>query len=761
MTLFCPVTGLPVTTRPEWRYAAADETYSVTFHIVGKSIVYSAPRGFTTLPGIRSVMALYETVVQDIPTPDGRFIQIEDYAALQNSTLDARKYFIDYMNRNKRFAAVVFCNLSTVMTIGVKIGRRFSMANPVIHTASDYAEAILRALELSKKNVMDQGPGVFREQTRYQRQARTLVPGRYETHPEWARLTDTFGVSSAIIDDHILYSRYTGHFLESHVPLVRDLKLSMESLYPSAAPPDFWILDSSGLSSVDPKAGGALEHYFKQGRNRVRNPLYITCGPLAILPGISILKNPFLPFTVKSVRDLNQAFSLIQDSRSPDIQSHSTTLTNPSRIKGYAQELQTYIQGIHWEKEGAIDITATSDGDHPFNAVYLSLKLVKEELDGLFRERQMAEEALKKSEEKYRDLFEKSSDVLCIHDLEGNILETNLAFKQDYDFTEPELVNLNIRDILAPEFRRELPDYLGRVSTLGKDRGLVSIETPRGKRAVFEYTNVLLVSPDGTPNSIKVSARDVTSRLHAEKQKKKIEAQRDQIHRLEAIGTLAGGIAHDFNNLLLGVFGNLSLAKMELSPGNKVYQIITETETNISRATDLSNQLLTFARGGDPIKKAITLGQAIAVDSFPSPPPKTAEAMSPSRDATPPVPRILIMDDDPTVRDITKKMMEKMGLSAELSEDGLEAIEKYRQALDSKARFDLVIMDLTIPGGMGGKEAIAEILKLDPDARAIVASGYSTDAVMSGFQSHGFKGIIVKPYSFQELKTVLDRVMNS
>jgi len=117
--------------------------------------------------------------------------------------------------------------------------------------------------------------------------------------------------------------------------------------------------------------------------------------------------------------------------------------------------------------------------------------------------------------------------------------------------------------------------------------------------------------------------------------------------------------------------------------------------------------------------------------------------------------RILIMDDDKMIIDLSRQILEHLGYEVVTSEDGKTALEYYQQAMNENNPFDIVIMDLTIPGGMGGKEAVRELLRIDPDARAIVSSGYSHDPVMAEYGKYGFKAVIVKPYQVEDLKNVV------
>jgi signal transduction histidine kinase/ActR/RegA family two-component response regulator len=121
--------------------------------------------------------------------------------------------------------------------------------------------------------------------------------------------------------------------------------------------------------------------------------------------------------------------------------------------------------------------------------------------------------------------------------------------------------------------------------------------------------------------------------------------------------------------------------------------------------------------------------------------------------------RILVMDDEEMIRKMLSKMLPLDGYDVELAKDGAEAVELYKKARESGQPFDAVIMDLTIPGGMGGKEAIKKLLEIDPDVKAIVSSGYATDPIMADFKKYGFSAVVTKPYSFGELEKTLRNML--
>lgn len=123
--------------------------------------------------------------------------------------------------------------------------------------------------------------------------------------------------------------------------------------------------------------------------------------------------------------------------------------------------------------------------------------------------------------------------------------------------------------------------------------------------------------------------------------------------------------------------------------------------------------------------------------------------------------KVLVMDDESIVRDIAGEMLRFMGYEVVLAEDGDEAVSLYEGARKVGLGFDAVIMDLTVPGGMGGRETLKKMLEFDPGVKAIVSSGYSNDPIMSSFREYGFMGAVAKPYRIEELDGVLQNIISS
>ncbi len=503
---------------------------------------------------------------------------------------------------------------------------------------------------------------------------------------------------------------------------------------------------------------------------------------------------------------------------------------------------------------------------------------------------EMAGETIRESEEKYRRIFENIQDVYYETTLDGRIMMTSPSVRYISDYDQEELLSMSLYDLYAEPGARD--QVIREITEKGflEDYEIL-LKNKSGQEIPCAVTARLILDRQGNPEKICGTMRDITQRKRME-----LEALKSQ--KLDSIGSLAGGIAHDFNNLLTTIMGNISYSRLDTNLGKETYQALEESEQACVRAKSLTQQLLTFSRGGLPIKKTISiavllrdaanftlsgsrsrcefssandllpidvdegqlnqiinnivlnadqampdggivtviaentavetedglalpagnyvkisikdggegippsiiqnifdpyfstrdtgsgLGLAttysivknhdglITVDS----PPGNGTTFSIYLPASIKIPqkkseqkdkilsgkgRILLMDDEEIVRKVAGRLIEHIGYEVEETANGREAISSFQRARENGQPFQVIILDLTIPGGMGGRETTEIIRKTDQDIPIIVSSGYSTQAEMARYRTMGFNDVLVKPYRISELSEILRRHTSS
>ena len=221
-------------------------------------------------------------------------------------------------------------------------------------------------------------------------------------------------------------------------------------------------------------------------------------------------------------------------------------------------------------------------------------------------------EAIRKSEERFRMLFDHAPDTIFIINMDDRILDANIAASKMLGYTREEFKTMTIPDIQSPKVRGEVGSVIKNELIIGKvfegldrhkDGTIVPIEIHNHKMIIKEQEIVLSL------------VRDITERKHSNSELKKIESQLLQAQKMESIGTLAGGIAHDFNNILSGILGYSQLAELNINNPVKEKEYIAQIIKNTQRAADLVQQILTFSRQSEyqkqPFNISIGLKEAL------------------------------------------------------------------------------------------------------------------------------------------------------
>ncbi len=500
-------------------------------------------------------------------------------------------------------------------------------------------------------------------------------------------------------------------------------------------------------------------------------------------------------------------------------------------------------------------------------------------------------EALAAEKERLSVTLRSIGDGVITTDMDGRIVLINRVAEHLTGWSQEEAAGRALTDVLALRETsvpgEPLTDGTGLLVDGVANRTAVLVARD-GRECAIATGIAPIRHSDGQACGTTVVFRDITDA-------QRLEEERQKASKLESVGLLAGAIAHDFNNILTAIMGNISLAKLYTAAGEQVHQRLEEAERAALWAKDLTQQLLTFSKGGAPVKKPIEIGSVVrdsaefasrgshilcevsvnanvvveadegqirqvvhnlvlnAQQAMPNggrvrvsvnevwralgeerglAPGRYAEIVCadegmgiskenqsrifdpyfttkqkgsglglatsysivrkhsgiigvesevgrgavfrillPATDKNPLSRvhppgrsrkghgRILIMDDECFIRDVLGRLFTHFGYEVGYAKDGAEALAAYQGAVEEGRPYHLVIMDLVIPGGMGGREAVRRLLEFDPKAKVIVSSGYSNDPIMANYKHYGFCEAVAKPYRNDELRTVVQKVL--
>lgn len=521
------------------------------------------------------------------------------------------------------------------------------------------------------------------------------------------------------------------------------------------------------------------------------------------------------------------------------------------------------------------------------------LTLAVEDLHREVVERNRAKQELAAEKERLMVTLRSIGDGVISTDIEGRVTLCNKVAERLIGWEQHEAIGQPLEDVfrlIDGETRAPLETPVAKVLRTGQVSMLSG--------------HVLLTARSGVERDVADSAAPIRNEksemvgavlvFRDETEKNRMTAEILKVKKLESVGVLAGGIAHDFNNILAAILGNIDLVLKQTSGDEKTSSLLRSAKKASLRAKKLTGQLLTFAKGGEPVRQLAAIGEVVrdsaefvlrgsnvrgnfdlADDLWPvsmdsgqisqvvqnliinaaqamldggvvdiscrnvhqeycekdsgnyvcivirdngvgipsdmldsifdpyfttkkeghglglavthsivakhggritveskvglgttftiylpaSPGEKLTEVPVLIRKKAERQARIMVMDDEEMIRDIARDVLDYLGYKVILAADGQEALRLYLEHLEAGTSIDLVILDLTIPGGMGGKETIRELLALDPHAKVIVASGYSNDPVMANYKEYGFVSMLSKPFDVTELSTKIDMIL--
>jgi two-component system cell cycle sensor histidine kinase/response regulator CckA len=237
-----------------------------------------------------------------------------------------------------------------------------------------------------------------------------------------------------------------------------------------------------------------------------------------------------------------------------------------------------------------------------------------QQLRDQIRVREEKERELLRSEEKYRSIIESMENGYYEVDMKGRITFFNEPLAEILGYPVDQLMRLHYTRYMDPKTAKSVRARFTEILRTGKSEKLVryTIIRPDGAQRTLDASAALIVGNNGNAIGFRGVVLDVTERLNAELEKKRLEGRLQQVQRLEGIGTLAGGVAHDFNNLLMGIQGNASLMLLDMAPGHIHYEKLRSIEDCVQTGADLTRRLLGFARGGKYMVRPLDFNEVVA-----------------------------------------------------------------------------------------------------------------------------------------------------
>jgi PAS domain S-box-containing protein len=614
----------------------------------------------------------------------------------------------------------------------------------------------------------------------------------------------------------------------------------------------------------------------------------VSCDTSGFIENMNNQAEKFTGFAIFNAKGLKiQDIFKIYDSKGKKIEG----FTDDVLLKGKTVRNKEDIVFVS-KTQKKFNISYTISPIMDFNKNITGLVLVFSDIS----EKLKIKKELEESKLRFLKITENTNDVIYKMSIpDGKYIYMSPSSQKLFGYS-PEYFyenSLIIGKLIHPEFKKYFEKEWNKIlnGKISPSYEYKIIDSYGNERWIYQK-NISVTDDSGNLEAIEGIITDITD-------KKKAEQELINIEKLKSVGILAGGIAHDFNNILMGLYGNLSLARKKLEKDHPAGTFIDAAENSMDRASMLSNRLLTFAKGGTPVKSDVDLIQLVkevvsfdlsgsrvaavfdikedtgtikadkgqiqqvfsnlvinSVQAMPEGgkiyismenvfieknevldllegkyvkvcvsdeglginPENLAKIFNPyfttkekgsglglaavysiiknhqghidvfsekgkgtkftiylpfsgtqekifqaeieKNESSMKKAKILIMDDEEVILNIAKEILIMKGFEVDVSKDGDEAFLKYRQEFEGNKPFDLVIMDLTIPGGKGGIETLKEIHQINPGAKALVSSGYSGDEVMSNFKNYGFMGVVTKPYTMKKLFQEIERVLS-
>jgi PAS domain S-box-containing protein len=594
----CSVSGLEITKRVEWTAIPVGRDSQASFQWIGPRILHVVLQGRIDVSDIKVMVRHKIRAVADWLEEKESYVEIIDATAAAIGR-ESRLFSLFQPRMNQAPVAGIIIQTGFFYTVEAVLRRLFMPIAPKVKIAGNYEEAILKAQKILRRSGYDQKP-----------------PYESLALEDWKLTCPGLNVNFEIINTNVLHGVYAGSMETDHIEALFDLHSRIiEHMGP---PPEGYAVATGirNLRSVSPASRkGFIENILKLHQRFPINQ-YIFYGANPQLRAVVNLSRPLIPFPVRMVKDLDSALKLVAQGPTRALTGRAVSRPSSSELanlKRYAEDLIQYTGSINWEEAGMEADLMQVDPLNPLRPVYEAIALIKMDLDYLHRKRDNAERSLIESEKKYRTVLDSMNEGYFETGLNHALVFFNDATCRIFGYRQEELMGMDIRVLLDSVDRNTAIATFDHVKNTGGPYQRVRWQYRRknGGTCHIETSIIPILDSVGHTTGFRGLFRDVTQHIEDEAEKRHLEIQLQQAHKMEALGTLAGGVAHDLNNLLTGLVGYPDLLLSKLPPDSPARKGLEAIRKSGQKAATIVQDLLTLARRGVAAMEILNLNQII------------------------------------------------------------------------------------------------------------------------------------------------------
>lgn len=476
ITSVCPHTGLTTYTCPEWTNVIFGKDYSLSITIIGDRILSVKIKGFSTRDVVADSTDFTKTVILRFWGKTKDLFYIGDFSGITGMKKEARKYYVDYLHSLPNLKAFILCSPSPFIMLAGNLSKKINLFNFCVTVENNYASAVKQAVWRAQEDidncsgykslfkVPSATVGVLPPPSKWDlrhlihkafpfvRKIRnkTVLLKRFE-RDEWHGTFYGYSVRYELIDDNIIHKISKGYLCAEYVKPVYELQERIHKSCGLSGHPYYLVNDIQELKGSSLKARKTHARLFAEWIEtypEIRQVVVYGANRL-LRAGLTIAMYNS-PFSFVFADDFNEAMAIIRHTKKTHPFIRSSSLSKVKRrknsVRHYADELNGFLGNINWEVEGSEKLIETKGDAHPFKTVYDAIALIKSDIDELFRDRTMAQVALRESEEVARALLNATSDLALLIQSDGTIISVNHAFSAFMKQNQESLKGARIAD---------------------------------------------------------------------------------------------------------------------------------------------------------------------------------------------------------------------------------------------------------------------------------------------------------------------------